>query len=304
MKACRTCLACSAVLCAWLIAESREARAEDDWLLRSGASKVQNHSRLLYQSTGDSLRDSIGTGETVDSDIRWPNASASWVTACSNASVFRGQDPSDSTPIGALGGNERGVITRSADVGSPHPLDEPNIEEPGPDSADFPDSAFTVKPGVVYIETSVTTESSKGVRIHDYFTNTLIRVGVRENWELRISSPGVIQEVGPGIDTTGFGPLTFGFKRHVWDEDGWVPAFGIITQVKTPLPPPASTMGLPSQPCFSTSTRGYPTNSILSGTLGSLGSKAKTATVSFRVMSSGRWDTRSHSTWKDSSTAF
>jgi hypothetical protein len=46
----------------------------------------------------------------------------------------------------------------------------------------------------------------------------------------------LIQQVGPGIDTTGFGPLTFGFKRHVWDEDkeGWLPALGIIAQVKTP----------------------------------------------------------------------
>lgn len=126
-------------------------------------------------------------------------------------------------------------LTARSDQGAEH--EEPGpIEEPGPDSADFPDSAFTVKPGVVYFETSLTTESSKGPRVRDYFTNTLIRVGLVEDWELRISSPGVIQEVGPGVDKTGFGPLTFGFKHHVWDEDkdGWLPAMGIIAQVTTP----------------------------------------------------------------------
>ncbi len=129
--------------------------------------------------------------------------------------------------------DQRDLTTRS-DVDPDHPPGP--IEEPGPDSADFPDSAFTVKPGMVYVETSLTTESSKGPRVRDYFTNTLIRVGLIEDWELRISSPGLIQEVGPGIDTTGFGSFTFGFKHHLWDEDkeSWLPAMGIIAQVKAP----------------------------------------------------------------------
>lgn len=54
----------------------------------------------------------------------------------------------------------------------------PSLEEPGPDSPDFPDSAFTVAPGVVYFETSLTYESSKGVKVRAYFTDTLIRVGL------------------------------------------------------------------------------------------------------------------------------
>ena len=149
--------------------------------------------------------------------------------------VFDGVAPASNrldNPANGTGG----ILTRFFDFDAPEGLETPNIEDPGPDSADFPDSAFTVKPGVVFIETSLTTASSKGPRVHDYFTNTLIRVGLKKDWELRISSPGVIQEVGPGIDTTGVGAVTFGFKRHVWDEDkdGWLPAFGIIAQVKTP----------------------------------------------------------------------
>jgi hypothetical protein len=101
---------------------------------------------------------------------------------------------------------------------------------------DLPDSAFTVPPGVVYVETSISYESSKGRRVRDYFTNTLIRAGLWEDFELRISSPGVIHQHGPDDSTTGFGPMTFGFKQHVWEEveECWIPAFGVIGQVETP----------------------------------------------------------------------
>jgi hypothetical protein len=102
--------------------------------------------------------------------------------------VFEGDAPA-SPRFDNPSESERGLATRS-EAGAEHDSDTPwLIEEPGPDSADFPDSAFTVKPGVVYVETSLTTESSKGPRVHDYFTNTLIRVGLKEDWELRISSP-------------------------------------------------------------------------------------------------------------------
>ena len=40
-----------------------------------------------------------------------------------------------------------GILTRFFDFDAPEGLETPNIEDPGPDSADFPDSAFTVKPG-------------------------------------------------------------------------------------------------------------------------------------------------------------
>ena len=112
----------------------------------------------------------------------------------------------------------------------------PTLREPGPDSPDFPDSAFTVPPGVVYVETSITHETSKGPRFRDYSTDTLVRVGMCENLELRISNPGLIHQDGPVDDTTGFGPTTFGFKRHIWAEDerSGLPAIGVIAQVTTP----------------------------------------------------------------------
>jgi hypothetical protein len=112
----------------------------------------------------------------------------------------------------------------------------PDITEPGPDSADLPDSAFAVPPGVVYVETSLTYASSKGPQVRDYFTNTLVRIGLWEDLELRIASPGIIHENGPDKSATGFGPLTFGFKQHIWDEiqESGIPAFGVIAQVNVP----------------------------------------------------------------------
>lgn len=110
----------------------------------------------------------------------------------------------------------------------------PNISEPGPDSADLSDSAFTVPPGVVFFETSLTYESSKGPRVRDYFSNTLVRIGIWDELELRIGTPGVIYQDGPDEATTGVGAFTFGFKRHIWDEEGLVPAFGVVGQVTAP----------------------------------------------------------------------
>jgi hypothetical protein len=135
------------------------------------------------------------------------------------------------SPIGDIA---RAATAEPADAEPPNIV--PDITEPGPDSADLPDSAYAVPPGVAYLETSFSYTSSKGPRIRDYFTATLLRVGLCEDIELRIATPGVIHEHGPSESTTGFGPMTFGFKAHIWDEmeDLGIPAFGIIGQVTAP----------------------------------------------------------------------
>jgi hypothetical protein len=139
---------------------------------------------------------------------------------------------------GAVVGSEMPVILTQASVEgmASDPGQGPDISEPGPDSADFPDSAFAVPPGVVYIETSLSYSSTKGTPLHDYFTATLVRIGLWKDLELRIATPGFIQEHGIDGSTSGFGPLTFGFKQHIWDEvqESGLPAFGIIAQVTAP----------------------------------------------------------------------
>lgn len=238
----------SITLCGFLAATWSECLA-DDWLFtRTQSGREFWQPATIGISNSLSSDSYLPTIKRIAADIQW-GASVDYRFSVSGERtyVIRAQNTDVREPSAIFDGGSQGSsgfsgdsttqrdITTRSEAGAEHEAPGP-IEVPGPDSADFPDSAFTVKPGVVYVETSLTTESSKGPRVRDYFTNTLIRVGLKEDWELRISSPGLIQEVGPGVDTTGFGPLTFGFKHHVWDEDeeGWLPALGIIAQVATP----------------------------------------------------------------------
>lgn len=111
----------------------------------------------------------------------------------------------------------------------------PNIREPGPDAPDFPDSPYTVPPGIVYLETSLTLVTMDWPRLREYATATLIRIGLVEDWELRLSSPGLIVRVGPPDSTSGFGPITIGAKHHLFNgsEDECWPAVGLIMQITT-----------------------------------------------------------------------
>jgi len=111
----------------------------------------------------------------------------------------------------------------------------PSIRQPGPDTADLPDSPYAVPPGVVYAETSFTYFRIRTPAAHDYTTATLIRIGLVENWELRLSSPGLIVRDGLPDSTTGFGPVTIGAKWHWWDEiqEQGIPGAGLIFQVTT-----------------------------------------------------------------------
>jgi hypothetical protein len=116
-------------------------------------------------------------------------------------------------------------------------LGQPSMRDPGPDTADLPDSAFTVKPGVLYVETALIHASSKeSPRTREYATPTLLRYGLNDRLELRLSGFLVHEHVPDGDSRSGVGPLTIGFKRHMWEEqpDIFFPAFGIIAQVSAP----------------------------------------------------------------------
>ncbi len=112
-----------------------------------------------------------------------------------------------------------------------------DIKEPGPDSANFPNSAFTLPPGEVYIETSPITFQRNPFfnrrriqdRVNQYSMPTLIRVGLFRDFELRLWSQTLQIETLDGARTVGFGPLTFDSKFHFWDQDKekHIPAFGV-----------------------------------------------------------------------------
>jgi hypothetical protein len=112
---------------------------------------------------------------------------------------------------------------------------QPNLREPGPDTPDFPDSAFAVPLGVTYLETSLTQEKAKDIdRTRTLSTATLLRYGIAPNWELRLSSDGWLRERSANGRRSGVGDLAVGFKRHFSAEKRGRPAMGLIAQVKLP----------------------------------------------------------------------
>lgn len=117
------------------------------------------------------------------------------------------------------------------------PTFKADIKEPGPDSANFPNSAFTLPPGEVYIETSLITfqktPSFNRQRVEGQAEQitlpTLIRVGVFRDFELRLFSTTFQSEEFQGLRVNGVGPLMFDSKFHFWDQDKeqHIPAFGV-----------------------------------------------------------------------------
>jgi hypothetical protein len=105
----------------------------------------------------------------------------------------------------------------------------PDIREPGPDTANFPNSPFTLPQGRAYIETSPVFISgpSRGTP-PTYNAEFLIRYGLTDRVELRLFGNGPTFETGP-LGSNGFGPLAWDIKTNLWKEnkDYHIPAVGL-----------------------------------------------------------------------------
>ncbi len=121
-------------------------------------------------------------------------------------------------------------------------LDPPDIRDPGPDTADFPNSPFTLPRGGIYIETNpVYYEGAvRGASPPSYTWEYLLRLGLTDHFELRLYGNGLtvlIPPAGapPGSTQVGFSPVVFDSKIHLWDEvdDGWMPATGLEVYVQS-----------------------------------------------------------------------
>ncbi len=121
-------------------------------------------------------------------------------------------------------------------------LEPTTIRDPGPDTADFPNSPFTLPRGGIYIETSpVYYESAvRDASPATYTWEYLLRFGLTDNFEFRLYGNGLtvlIPPVGapPGSGDVGFAPLVFDGKVHLWDQPkgGWMPATGIEVYVQS-----------------------------------------------------------------------
>ena len=125
------------------------------------------------------------------------------------------------------------------------PGDEPerpppcDVSSPGPDTANFPNSPYTLPKGRSYIECDPGTFSLPGA---DGTPGTwswpfLIRTGITDSCELRLFSQGptVVQSTATSRAFDGFAPLAFDIKMHLWGEPDqmWLPAVGIEVFVLT-----------------------------------------------------------------------
>jgi hypothetical protein len=124
-----------------------------------------------------------------------------------------------------------------------------SIREPGPDTANYPNGPDTLPRGGVYLEYSPVfyTTAISGIQPTTYNAEFLLRLGLTDRFEFRLFSSGFTwQAAGLGLDeTTGFSPLTFDAKVHLWkeNEQWFVPAAGLEVFVQTPWGSPAFDAG-------------------------------------------------------------
>jgi len=111
----------------------------------------------------------------------------------------------------------------------------PTLDDIGGDTADLPDSPFTVPRGSVMYEPSLNRQRDKdAARTRTLFSPTLVRVGLADTWELRLSGDGFVNQQTIGNRVTGFGDSTVGFKKHLCASRNGGPALGIIVQTSLP----------------------------------------------------------------------
>ena len=123
------------------------------------------------------------------------------------------------------------------------------IRDPGPDTANYPNSPETLPRGGIYLETSPVffTGAINGVQPRSYNAEYLLRLGLTDRVEFRLYSSGLTwQAAGNGLpQSTGLSPLTFDTKIHFWEEnrEWFLPAVGFEAFIQTPWGSPAFNSG-------------------------------------------------------------
>jgi hypothetical protein len=115
-----------------------------------------------------------------------------------------------------------------------------DIRDPDPDTANFPNGAYTLPKGRLYIETSpvgLYSGSRSGSQPRIYQWEYLIRYGLTDNLEFRVFSNGLSEQGGNGQqrEFVGYQPLAFDFKANFWEENTkyHIPAMGIEVYLQT-----------------------------------------------------------------------
>jgi hypothetical protein len=116
--------------------------------------------------------------------------------------------------------------------------ENPDIANPGPDLANWPNSAFTLPKGRAYIEfepLSYSAGTTAGTpQAAQYSMDFLLRYGLTDDIELRVFGNGPTRTLG-NIQSWNFAPLAFDTKIHVLDEhqELYLPALGIEAYIQT-----------------------------------------------------------------------
>jgi hypothetical protein len=126
------------------------------------------------------------------------------------------------------------------------PATWPNIRDPGPDMANFPNSAFTIPRGAVHIELApLTLAGATDSNAANYTTQFLLRYGLTEHFELRVFGPG-FTKLSPPQKTTAFAPPAIDMKANLWgeSENHLIPATGLEVYIVTEWGSPALRSGM------------------------------------------------------------
>jgi len=112
----------------------------------------------------------------------------------------------------------------------------PDISEPGPDFGDFPNSSFTLPKGRVYLELApLTLLGRDSQNPSSYNFPFLFRYGLTDDVEFRLFGSGIAHVFGDQPET-GWTPIAFDFKIHLWDDkrEWMLPASSLEVFLQTP----------------------------------------------------------------------
>ncbi|MHC5542639.1 transporter, partial [Singulisphaera rosea] len=114
--------------------------------------------------------------------------------------------------------------------------EEPDIRSPGPDTANFPNSPYTLPQGRFYVEVSpLFLSGASAGSPKTYNAEFLLRFGLTDRVELRLFGNGPTYEQGKG-SANGMAPLAWDLKLNLWKENVkyYIPAAGLEVFLLTP----------------------------------------------------------------------
>lgn len=246
--------------------------------------KDRANGRLPWPKVGPAPRklaepsNNFGVGKRASSGLPWPEVKPKSLGPLTPTSRFRLQNDETETGAGLptaapppfLFPNLRDWLQEDDPDGSEGgeddgdrllPRSDPGVDirRPGPDTANFPNSPSTIPQGRVYIENSpISFYGRSKISAPIYNWEFLFRYGLTDRLEFRLFSNGYTNQygslrypAGSGLSalnqgaTTGFSPLAWDFKYHLWDEHKkrHLPSAGIEVYIETDMGSPAFSQG-------------------------------------------------------------